>query len=126
MKYCYKCPKCGAVGCVEWAEIANDKTKTFNCHSCKFTHAPPRPAQDPFAYVDQHDWPPEMETAVRSAKPNRCCVPNCARTPNTLDHRVAWDNGGKTSVDNLWPMCTKHNSEKNNDSWEAFLRRPPS
>lgn len=121
MKWTYQCKKCGAWGTVDWAQ----RKQTFTCHACKYRHVPPTPAEQHQAYVDTHNWPDEMEEEVRSSKDNACTVPDCRRHGNTLDHRVPYP-GGKTSVDNLFPMCTQHNSakgEQDYNTWLASLRR---
>jgi 5-methylcytosine-specific restriction endonuclease McrA len=118
MKYNYVCPRCNQWREIEWADV----DKTFQCHSTKQDYLPPRPAQQPGAFVDQHEWPSEMETAVIKMKGTKCCVPGCSKKYETLDHRIAWSKGGKTSVENLWPMCVEHNSSKGDTDWNTWLQ----
>ena len=118
MKYCYKCKYCGEFGCVEW----ENRTQSFNCHNCKKNHIPPNVKVDHDAYVDQHDWTEEMKEEVIRIHGKNCIVPWCSKTADTLDHILAWDNGGKTSVNNLQPMCKQHNSSKGNINYRNWLK----
>ncbi len=108
MKWNYICPECGAWRSCDWEDRINSK----ECHQTKKVYYPPTPDKQPGAYVDTHEWPQEMETAVISLKGNKCVGPNCGVNYQTLDHKVAFANGGKTSVVNLQPMCEKCNLSK--------------
>ena len=117
MKWNYKCPNCHSWGSVEWKDIDN----TFECHYCRNPHKPPRPANQFEAYVNTHDWPNEMETVVITIKGKKCTVPGCKNNSETLDHRLAFSNGGKTSVSNLYPMCKEHNQSKGDKDYGTWL-----
>lgn len=117
MKWNYICPKCKDWRHVEWA----DRESKHNCHKTKESYIPPTPAQQTSAYVDTHDWPKEMEKIVVTNKGNKCTVPGCKKNYETLDHRLAYSNDGKTSVDNLFPMCIEHNQSKNNSDYKTWL-----
>lgn len=43
---------------------------------------------------------------------HRCIVPGCNRTDVTMDHVVPVELGGKTSIENIQPLCQYHNSSK--------------
>ena len=118
MKWCYRCPKCNEWGCVDWEK----REKSFSCHACKQSHVPPTPSQDHQAYVDTHDWPEEMEAVVVALKGKKCTVPNCPRNYDTLDHRIPYSKGGKTSVSNLYPMCNLHNESKGDSDYYQWLQ----
>lgn len=117
MKWTYRCSHCGVNCIVDW----ENREKRFICHKCKKTHSPPSPAQQPSAFVDTHNWPQEMEDAVINAKGHNCTVPGCKKKNETLDHRLAWSKGGKTSVENLWPMCIEHNQSKGDEDYQTWL-----
>lgn len=62
---------------------------------------------------------------VKWATPSMPCAEGLfgAGVPATcLDHRIPWINGGKTTVNNLYPMCEEHNAAKGDlDYWERLL-----
>jgi hypothetical protein len=119
MKWHYACPFCGVLRWVEWA----DRNKRYICNKDNSkSYVPPSPSEQPSAYVDTHNWPQEMEDAVANKKGNKCTVPDCGKSYETLDHRVAWANGGKTSVDNLYPMCNEHNQSKLDQDYQTWLK----
>lgn len=117
MKWHFRCPKCGDWRNVEWAE----RGTAVKCHRGLGPYVPPTPTEQPSAYVDEHDAPLEMEDVVRADKGEGCTVPECDEYGDTLDHRVAWENGGRTSVENLFPMCTSHNSSKGTKDYDAWV-----
>lgn len=118
-KWTYRCRACLSWGRICWAE----RHAVYTCWRCAQTHLAPTPAQDAEAYVDTRRWPAEMELAVRALRGDRCVVPGCVLLGDTLDHRVAWRWGGKTSVANLQPMCSRHNSMKADEDYRTFLFR---
>jgi hypothetical protein len=95
------------------------------CSECGATHYPPTPHEDRYAWVDGAQWPPEMEESVVALRGTICCVPGCYRERKTLVHRRPMRNEGRTSVDNLMPMCEKHaksKDDKDYDEWLAEIR----
>lgn len=118
MKWNYRCPNCNVWGNVLWAK----RTESFTCHSCDTLHVPPGPAKQHDAYVDTRDWPNKMEDAVVALRGGKCTVPGCPEDYETLDHRVAWANGGKTRVNNLYPMCIAHNQSKGDSDYNTWLK----
>jgi hypothetical protein len=42
-----------------------------------------------------------------------------------IDHTIAWENGGLTSLDNLAPLCTGHHTVKHHGGW-AVRQLPAS
>jgi hypothetical protein len=99
-----------------------EQDERFNCHACKTNHLPPKPSSQHDAFVDTHDWPSEMETAATNFKGKKCTVPGCGKNYETLDHRIAYSNHGKTSVENLYPMCKDHNQSKGDKDYYSWLR----
>lgn len=119
MKWIYRCPHCGNWRSAEWA----NRAAKFLCGGdVSKPYTPPTPADQHDAYVDERKWPPEMESVVTTLKGKKCTVPVCNHDYETLDHRVAWANKGRTSVDNLWPMCIEHNSSKQDTEYRTWLR----
>jgi hypothetical protein len=66
-----------------------------------------------------------MEWAARLMNGNRngeCTVPGCTEDADHLDHRKAWtNNGGRTCVSNLFPMCSAHNTSKGEKDYDEWL-----
>jgi 5-methylcytosine-specific restriction endonuclease McrA len=118
MKWNYICPKCQIWRKIEW----DSRQAIFNCHNTNESYSPPTPSQQHIAYFDTREWPSEMETVVVNLKGKKCTVPGCNKDYESLDHRIAYANGGKTSVENLFPMCTDHNSSKGDKDYETWLR----
>ena len=117
MNWNYKCPKCN-----EWREIEwSKKDDSYKCHKTKQMYDPPTPSEQPNAYVDTHEWPKEMGTVVINIKGKKCTVPGCKKDYETLDHRIAFAKGGKTSVSNLFPMCEEHNLSKGDKDYLTWL-----
>lgn len=55
--------------------------------------------------------PKGIERAVRARDNNRCKFPGCRNTRFLHCHHVEhWSNGGKTSLENLMLLCTKHHT----------------
>ena len=118
MQWNYQCPRCGEWRVVDWV----NRMDARKCHRTGQAYTPPSPAQQHNAFVDTHEWPAEMEEAVISAKGGVCTAPDCQTRYQTLDHHIPYAKGGRTSVENLNPMCNKHNqekSDKNPSQWEA-------
>ena len=114
----YKCPVCKIWGCVEWKDIRN----SFICYNCKTLHIPPNPENQFEAFVNTQKWPSEIETVVTNIKGKKCTVPGCKKKYEILDHRLAFSKGGKTSVNNLYPMCEEHNQIKGDKDFGTWLR----
>lgn len=118
MKWHYRCPICKHWRSIDWTRISSK----FKCHKDESKkYYPPRPKDQHDAYVDDHNWPEEMEKTVIALKGNKCTVPDCKKKFETLDHHVAWSKGGKTSVANLFPICNKHNQSKGDKDYEEWL-----
>lgn len=113
----YRCLKCNKWRTIEWA----NREKILGCPDTKQDYVPPTPGQQNDAYVDTREWPNEMEQVVVSNKGRNCTVPGCNKAYETLDHRLAWSKGGKTSVKNLFPMCTVHNESKGDTAYYVWL-----
>ncbi len=108
MMWNYRCPVCGEWRRADWQK----RTQKHTCHKTKQSYLPPEPIHQHDAYVDTHEWPKEMEDVVAALKGNRCTAAGCNKPSETLDHHIPWSDGGRTSVENLNPMCNKHNQEK--------------
>jgi len=117
MKWHYDCPNCVSESRCDWQGRTGDRP----CGSCKVPYSPPSPASDGAAYVDTHEWPVEMEQAVHASRGRKCTVPGCSRDADTLDHHVPHAKGGRTSVNNLFPMCQPHNQSKGDQDYAIWL-----
>ena len=116
MKWTFKCPNCNNWGRIDW------NVHGAKCSLCNTDILIPTPKEQPAAYVDQHDWPQAMEDAVVAIYGKQCVIAGCTNTDFTLDHIVAYSKQGKTSVNNLQPMCGEHNSSKGDSSEAIWLR----
>lgn len=112
----YKCPICG-----EWCYCDWDERETNVTCSKKTVYTIPTPAQQHNAYVDTHNWPAEMEGVVVTLKGNKCTAPDCDNYYQTLDHRIPYSKNGKTSIDNLFPMCNECNQSKSDKNYYEWL-----
>jgi 5-methylcytosine-specific restriction endonuclease McrA len=79
------------------------------------------PAEDHAAFLDCREYPPEMIEVVLGLRGCDCTVPGCLCPAEVLDHRVPFARGGRTSVENLYPMCDAHNSSKGDQDYCAWL-----
>jgi Domain of unknown function (DUF222)/HNH endonuclease len=61
-----------------------------------------------------------LARTVRAQYPT-CAFPGCRRSSRTceLDHRVAWQDGGPTSTENLQPLCRRHHV-KHDAGWHVW------
>lgn len=133
--YHYRCP-----GCREWLRCAwSERLEPRPCprEVCKLRHIATSPMFDPKAWVETRDAPYEMARAafllhgrVVGGK-HVCTVPGCDREATLLDHRVpfvaclrAEDNPGKTSVENLFPMCSECDRSKGEEGYEEWVTSP--
>jgi hypothetical protein len=51
-----------------------------------------------------------IRRAVRERDGARCCFPGCDSRRTDLHHIVWWHHGGRTSADNLAPVCKRHHT----------------
>jgi len=118
MKWNYICPVCKKLHTIDW----DDRNAVFTCNKDEQkTHVPPKPSEQHHAYVDTHHWPVDMEDVVVAIKGNQCMVSGCKKRYETLDHHIAFSKGGKTSVENLFPMCKKHNDSKGDFDYSVWI-----
>lgn len=117
MKWNYRCPKCHKWRNIEWAE----RKESHRCHQTHESYYPPTLLEQHEGYLNTHEWPPEMEKIVVALKGENCTVPNCTKHYETLDHRVPYSKKGKTSVENLFPICEVHNLLKGDKSYIYWL-----
>jgi hypothetical protein len=54
------------------------------------------------------------------ARDGTCAFPTCNRAAHRcdLDHRVVWEQGGRTNAANLQPLCRRHHRLKHQGGWE--------
>ena len=122
MMWNYDCPACHRPITVDW-RLREAETI---CRMCDRNHYPPTPSEDRYAYVDEEKWPPEMGMAVVALRGTICSVPGCYGEHSTFVFRQLPAQGGRTSVDNLMPVCARHASSKGNrnyDEWMAAMRQ---
>lgn len=61
-----------------------------------------------------------MEQVVIETKGTTCTVPKCNKHYETLDHRLPFSKNGRTSVENLFPMCNEHNQSKGDTDYNVW------
>jgi hypothetical protein len=122
MLWNYDCPSCHRPTRVDWRLREGEVI----CHVCERTHYPPTPHEDRYAYVDSEQWPKEMEEAVTALRGTICSVTGCYHERTTLVHRQPLSAEGRTSVDNLMPLCARHAASKGDrpyNEWLAAVRQ---
>lgn len=64
--------------------------------------------------------PADLRRRLAAAYPT-CAFPGCGRSSAgcDLDHTVAWQDGGTTSIGNLAPLCRPHHRLKHESLWEV-------
>lgn len=69
---------------------------------------------------DLYRPPPSLRRIVRW-RADRCMAPGCGMPASRceIDHTVAWDDGGPTSLDNLSPICRGHHRVKHHGGWRV-------
>ena len=62
--------------------------------------------------------PPGLRRLVRW-RADRCMAPGCSVPASRceIDHNVAWEHGGHTSLDNHCPLCKGHHLVKHHGGW---------
>lgn len=69
---------------------------------------------------DQYRPPPSLRKLVRW-RADRCMAPGCSVPAGRceIDHTVAWEQGGSTSLENLNPLCKGHHRVKHHGGWSV-------
>ena len=64
--------------------------------------------------------PPSLRRLVRW-RADRCMAPGCGipAARCEVDHTLAWEHGGSTSLDNLAPVCKGHHTVKHHGGWRV-------
>lgn len=67
---------------------------------------------------DRYQPPPGLRRLV-SWRADRCMGPGCTMPASRcdIDHRVAWEHGGETTLENLNPFCRNHHIIKHHGGW---------
>ena len=63
--------------------------------------------------------PPPSLRRLAKWRAERCMAPGCGIPAGRcqIDHTVAWEHGGSTSLENLAPMCRGHHTIKHHGGW---------
>ncbi|SIT82907.1 HNH endonuclease signature motif containing protein [Microbacterium sp. RU33B] len=63
--------------------------------------------------------PPEALRRLVRWRADRCMAPGCGMPASRceIDHTLAWDHGGDTSLGNLAPLCKGHHTVKHHGGW---------
>ncbi len=117
MTWHYQCPECGQKLEVDW----DVRRQEVGCPQCHNAHYPPTPNEDNSAYFGGDRWPKELESAVLALRGTTCAAPGCYREYSTLVHRRSFSKGGRTSVENLMPMCLHHARSKGEMDYNEWL-----
>ncbi len=66
----------------------------------------------------QYRPPPALRRLVKW-RADRCMAPGCGIPASRceIDHRVAWEQGGETRLENLNPFCKGHHTLKHHGGW---------
>lgn len=67
---------------------------------------------------DRYGAPPGLRRLVQW-RADRCMGPGCGIPASRceIDHRVAWEHGGETRLENLNPLCKGHHTVKHHGGW---------
>ncbi|WP_240642399.1 HNH endonuclease signature motif containing protein [Microbacterium sulfonylureivorans] len=67
---------------------------------------------------DQYRPPPGLRKIVKW-RADRCMAPGCGMPASRceIDHTIAWEHGGSTSLENLAPICKGHHIVKHHGGW---------
>lgn len=70
-------------------------------------------------YGRQSYEPPQDLKDFLIARDQTCRFPGCRQSArrSDIDHAQAWDDGGKTSADNLGVLCRRHHQMKTHGGW---------
>lgn len=117
MKWFFPCTACNEWHSFDWKDHGVESV----CPTTKHIIIIPTPAIQLDGYVDTQEWPSEMEKVVVNLKGLMCTIPWCIKGYQTLDHRVPFSAGGRTSVDNLYPMCNEHNQSKGDADYHEWI-----
>ena len=69
---------------------------------------------------DLYRTPPSLRRIV-CWRADRCMGPGCGMPASRceIDHTLAWEDGGTTSLDNLAPICRGHHRVKHHGCWQV-------
>ena len=67
---------------------------------------------------DRYSPPPNLRRLVKW-RADRCMGPGCGVPASRceIDHRIAWEHGGETRLENLNPFCKGHHIVKHHGGW---------
>ena len=73
-------------------------------------------------YGRQSYEPPQDLKDFLIARDQTCRFPGCRQSArrSDIDHAQAWDDGGKTSADNLGILCRRHHQMKTHGGWRLI------
>lgn len=65
--------------------------------------------------------PPAALARIAKWRADRCMAPGCGipAARCEIDHTIAWEDGGHTSLDNLAPLCKGHHTVKHHGGWQV-------
>ena len=68
--------------------------------------------------------PPQALVDFLIARDRTCRFPGCRRSAalSDIDHAQSWEDGGRTSPDNLGALCRRHHRLKTHDGWKVESR----
>ncbi|WP_228484746.1 HNH endonuclease signature motif containing protein [Microbacterium cremeum] len=68
-----------------------------------------------------HYRPPASLRRIVRWRADRCMGPGCGMPASRceIDHTIAWEDGGTTSLDNLAPICRGHHRVKHHGGWQV-------
>ena len=65
--------------------------------------------------------PPPALRKLITWRAERCMAPGCGIPASRcqIDHNIAWEHGGHTSLDNHAPLCVGHHTIKHHGGWHV-------
>jgi hypothetical protein len=61
--------------------------------------------------------PSARQRTALEARHDRCCIDGCPDPPLVVDHQHRFADGGARTLDNLGPLCGKHDRRKTHEGW---------
>jgi hypothetical protein len=104
--------------------IDADTARRFAAHAPSFQRILTHPITGTILDIDRRSYRPTADLKRwLGLRDEHCTFAGCGRrAPDCdLDHRVAWADGGRTSVENLAHLCRHHHRLKHEGGWRSEI-----